>query len=87
MNSKPLISLDKIEVVHHGNSMVVNDAFVFEPIFNKKYILFVGARGLYKKFGRFIIFIVSVLDDSPNLRVIVLAEEVLENLNFFSLKI
>jgi glycosyltransferase involved in cell wall biosynthesis len=64
------ISPDKIEVVYHGNSMVVNDAFVFEPIFNKKYILFVGARGSYKNFDRFIISIASLLDDSPNLRVI-----------------
>ncbi|MEC4005358.1 glycosyltransferase family 1 protein [Flavobacterium sp. SUN052] len=52
----PHIDATKIEVIYHGNSIIINDIFVDLP---KKYILFVGVRRHYKNF----IFLVNSIKD------------------------
>lgn len=49
------IDPSKIDVVYHGNSMVIeNFLYSKEDVLNKPYILFVGQRSLYKNFLTFI---------------------------------
>ena len=63
----PHIDATKIEVIYHGNSIVVNDIFVNLP---KKYILFVGVRRHYKNFKFLINSIKDLLDNDSDLYVV-----------------
>ena len=60
----------KIEVVYHGNSMFPNYAVNKSIDIPKKYILFVGLRGAYKNFDRFMVSISKTLNNEKNLFVI-----------------
>lgn len=60
----------KIEVVYLGNSMFPNCSEDKSLDIPGKYILFVGSRGAYKNFERFITSISQILKDNKNLFVI-----------------
>ena len=60
----------KIEVVYLGNSMVLGDVIVSDMEVPKKYILFVGSRGGYKNFDRFVRSAASLLNDNADLSVV-----------------
>lgn len=60
----------KIEVVYLGNSMFPNSLQNKNIDIPKKYILFVGSRGAYKNFERFIVSISQILHNDKNLFVI-----------------
>jgi glycosyltransferase involved in cell wall biosynthesis len=55
------IDSTKIEVIHLGNSFVVNDRSKFNRLINYDYILFVGNRSYYKNFEFFIETIADLL--------------------------
>jgi glycosyltransferase involved in cell wall biosynthesis len=66
------ISEDKIKVIYHGNSLQpVKGNPVNAPELPSKYILFVGAREIYKNFTFFIEAISSILNKDKNIHVVV----------------
>jgi len=60
----------KIEVIHHGNSMFPKQNLQINIKLPERYILFVGLRGGYKNFKRFIKAIAPLLNDDKGLYVI-----------------
>ena len=60
----------KIEVVYLGNSMPINTHELGSIDVPKKYLLFVGSRGAYKNFKKFIVSISQILNKDKNLFVI-----------------
>lgn len=60
----------KIEVVYHGNSMFPKPEVHINVDVPKKYILFVGSRGAYKNFTRFIRSVSLLLNDDEELSVV-----------------
>lgn len=60
----------KIEVVYHGNSMIVNDKSALDVNIPKNYILFVGLRDGYKNFDRFIRATTKLLDKNLDLSIV-----------------
>jgi glycosyltransferase involved in cell wall biosynthesis len=60
----------KIEVVHLGNSMFFSSNFDLDLKVPDKYILFVGGRGAYKNFKRFIRSVSGILKQDKSLSVI-----------------
>jgi len=60
----------KIEVVHLGNSMFPRENVDKDINIPDRYILFVGARGTYKNFDRFIKSVIEILNQDRNLSVI-----------------
>jgi glycosyltransferase involved in cell wall biosynthesis len=60
----------KIEVVYLGNSMFPNNSKDKSIDIPEKYMLFVGSRGAYKNFERFISSISQTLKDDKNLFLI-----------------
>ncbi len=64
------INESKLEVVYHGNSMVLDDKVVISIDVPKRYILFVGSRDSYKNFHRFIRSISSLLSKNLDLSVV-----------------
>jgi glycosyltransferase involved in cell wall biosynthesis len=60
----------KIEVVYLGNSMFPKLDTNLSLEIPKKYILFVGSRGGYKNFERFIKSVASILNDNEELFVL-----------------
>lgn len=66
------ISEDKIKVIHLANSLEkVLSHKQDMPIVPEKYILFVGARGIYKNFNLFIESISPILNKDKNLHIVV----------------
>jgi len=66
------IDASKIEVVHLGNSMfpATNENANININIPDRYILFVGVRGIYKNFDRFIKSVSEILNQDRNLFVI-----------------
>lgn len=65
------IKESKIEVVYLGNSLTLDNNSVKKDIdLPKKYILFVGSRGVYKNFNRFIEGVSSILHSDKDLCVV-----------------
>ncbi len=60
----------KIEVVYLGNSMCSNNSDNEKLDIPKKYMLFVGSRGAYKNFERFIVSVSEILNKDKDLYVI-----------------
>jgi glycosyltransferase involved in cell wall biosynthesis len=60
----------KIEVVYLGNSMFPKSEIQINFEIPKKYILFVGTRGIYKNFERFIKSISQILNQNKELFVL-----------------
>lgn len=60
----------KIEVIYHGNSMRPKPDIKINFHIPKKYLLFVGNRGLYKNFDRFIKSIYDILKQNKELFVL-----------------
>lgn len=60
----------KIEVVYHGNSMFPKSNISIEYEIPRKYLLFVGGRGTYKNFERFIKSIAGLLNQDKELFVV-----------------
>lgn len=60
----------KIEVVYHGNSMFPKSNITLGYQIPKKFLLFVGSRGAYKNFERFIKSISEVLIEDKELFVL-----------------
>ncbi|MBU1927526.1 glycosyltransferase family 4 protein [bacterium] len=60
----------KIEVVYLGNSMFPKSNITLEYEIPKKYLLFVGSRGVYKNFERFINSITELLNQDKELFVL-----------------
>jgi len=58
------IEESKIEVIYLGNSMVLNKKFEVSCKLPEKYILFVGGRGGYKNFDKFIKGVGSLLNNN-----------------------
>ncbi|WP_281228497.1 glycosyltransferase family 4 protein [Flavobacterium aquiphilum] len=68
LNIYPHISESKIDVIYHGNSIVVNkNAKIDLP---SKYILFVGPRFQYKNFKFFIEEVAGILERNSSLYVV-----------------
>lgn len=64
------IEESKIEVIYLGNSMVLDNKTTLDKVVPQKYILFVGSRGGYKNFDRFINSISSLLNKNLDLSVV-----------------
>ena len=65
------IKEDKIKVIYLGNSLHPTQGIIKNlPEVPKKYILFVGARGLYKNFTYFIESISPLLKNDKNLNIV-----------------
>jgi glycosyltransferase involved in cell wall biosynthesis len=64
------IEASKIEVVYLANSLVIKDEILDDDKLPKKYILFVGSRGVYKNFNRFIKAIFTILNEDKDLSII-----------------
>lgn len=63
---------NKIKVIYHGNSLQpVKNIPLNTPKIPNKYILFVGARGLYKNFNYFLQSISSILKKDKDINVVV----------------
>jgi len=60
----------KIEVVYLGNSMLFKSDMIANIAVPKRYILFVGSRGGYKNFNRFIKSITTLLIEDKELSVV-----------------
>ena len=63
------IEESKIEVVYLGNSLMVENTIIVNNMLSKKDILFVGSRGAYKDFNRFISGILDTLHNNAELFV------------------
>ncbi len=64
------IEASKIEVVYLANSLAIKDNILDDDILPEKYILFVGSRGVYKNFVRFIEGVSKILNNDKNLSII-----------------
>lgn len=64
------IEPSKIEVVYLGNSMILNNKSVLDIKIPKKYILFVGSRGGYKNFDRFVRASSILLNENLDLLIV-----------------
>lgn len=64
------IEESKIEVIYHGNSMLLNDSLNSGINFPSNYLLFVGIRGGYKNFTLFIESISKLLNEDLSLSVV-----------------
>lgn len=63
---------EKIKVIYHGNSLQsVISKPVNVPELPSKYILFVGARGIYKNFNFFVKSISSILNNDKEMYIVV----------------
>lgn len=60
----------KIEIVYLGNSMFPKPNIQLNFKISKKYILFVGSRGEYKNFDRFIKSVAPLLNDDEELNIV-----------------
>ncbi len=62
---------DKVDVIHHGNSLVLPEEYEQMLLdIPKKYILFVGQRDGYKNFLRTLEAIKPLIDECPDLHLI-----------------
>jgi len=64
------IEESKIEVIYHGNSLVLSNDHEFKIKLPEKYILFVGSRNKYKNFTLFIKSVSLLLNEDLNLYVV-----------------
>jgi len=64
------IDQNKIDVIYHGNSLIVENTIIDNNILPEKYILFVGSRWTYKNFNRFISGILDILHNDEKLFVV-----------------
>ncbi len=65
----PDISPEKISVIYHGSSMQAPTS-AGKNILGNPYVLFVGARGSYKNFARFVVAMRPILERHRDLRVL-----------------
>nr|WP_167616494.1 glycosyltransferase family 1 protein [Maribellus sediminis] len=64
------INKDRIDVVYHGNSMVISNLNTKIPGIPEKYLLYVGSRHRYKNFFRFIRAITPFLKIHPEINLV-----------------
>lgn len=60
----------KIEVIYLGNSMIIDNKKGFDINLSNKYILFVGSRGGYKNFDKFLNAVSWLLKEDKDLHLI-----------------
>ena len=66
----PELDEQKIAVIYHGASMYAHESKrKFSRMDSKPYVLFVGSRGIYKNFIRFIMSMRQILDKNKDVNV------------------
>lgn len=61
---------NKIDVVYHGNSLVVPEDTTLPADYPQKYLLYVGGRNGYKNGINFLLATIKVLKEQPDLHVV-----------------